>query len=127
MKHSSINIFIVFLSVLSLSLYIYMSSSISSILTYTLQEILSLPSSLSLVPLKNMFILRSSQLVGCFLLIFLSISALNSELNVEARYLHQVAEKPRAWRESPEGKNDKNFFATINRKVPSSPDPLHNR
>ncbi|XWS58210.1 hypothetical protein CRYUN_Cryun08bG0015100 [Craigia yunnanensis] len=68
-------------------------------------------------------------LVGYLLLILLSISALNHGV-LEARFLTEKLEdqeKPqKTWKENPDSGTD-GFFATINREVPSSPDPLHNR
>ncbi|XVF57425.1 hypothetical protein PTKIN_Ptkin06aG0204400 [Pterospermum kingtungense] len=65
------------------------------------------------------------------LLILLTISALNHGV-LEARFLTEKhlkdQEKPqKTWKlENHETVAD-GFFATINREVPSSPDPLHNR
>ncbi|XVF06112.1 hypothetical protein REPUB_Repub06bG0019800 [Reevesia pubescens] len=71
-------------------------------------------------------------LVGYLLLILLSISALNHGV-LGARFLTEKLEmedeeiKPqKTWKENPENGTD-GFFATINREVPSCPDPLHNR
>ncbi|CAN6715024.1 unnamed protein product [Malus baccata var. baccata] len=73
-----------------------------------------------------MFITRN-QVIG-LLLIFLGISGLNDSGGVSgARCLNEKVgnmEKPQVFN-SPS--DDEGFFATINRQVPSSPDPLHNR
>lgn len=66
-----------------------------------------------------MFILNKCKCIGYFILFFLSICALNS-VALAARLLE---EKPQQWSQIPH----EGFFANINREVPSSPDPLHNR
>lgn len=73
-----------------------------------------------------MFISRSQ--VGCLLLTFLIISALNREVYGARHPKEKVEnlEKPQVWKQG-SNKEDEDFFATINREVPSSPDPLHNR
>ncbi|KAG7968552.1 hypothetical protein I3843_08G160100 [Carya illinoinensis] len=74
-----------------------------------------------------MFISRSQ--VGCLLLTFLIISALNREV-LGARHPKEKAENLEKTQVSKQGSNtedDQDFFAAINREVPSSPDPLHNR
>lgn len=76
-----------------------------------------------------MFISRTTQLVGYLLLIFLSISALHSAV-LEARHLQEASEKPWPRKESTSPNtimSEEGYFATINREVPSCPDPLHNR
>ncbi|XWS57550.1 hypothetical protein CRYUN_Cryun09bG0184100 [Craigia yunnanensis] len=71
----------------------------------------------------------SRGLVGYLLLILLSISALHHGV-LGARFLvekFEDQEKPQeTWKENPDSGTD-GFFATINREVPSCPDPLHNR
>ncbi|OMO99163.1 hypothetical protein COLO4_13481 [Corchorus olitorius] len=78
----------------------------------------------------------SKGLVGYFLLILLSISALNNHGVLGARFLadkledHQemaAASDQKTWKEENPDKGIDGFFATINREVPSCPDPLHNR
>ncbi|WOG84348.1 hypothetical protein DCAR_0103531 [Daucus carota subsp. sativus] len=69
-----------------------------------------------------MFILKNGKFAGYFLLIFLSISAINS-VALGGRILQDVVEKPQQWSQVP----DKGFFANVDREVPSCPDPLHNR
>ncbi|CAN6581965.1 unnamed protein product [Malus baccata var. baccata] len=72
-----------------------------------------------------MFITRN-QAIG-LLLIFLGISGLRNDCVSGARCLNEKVEnlgKPRVFNSTGE---DEGFFATSNRKVPSSPDPLHNR
>lgn len=69
-----------------------------------------------------MFISKTAKFSGYFLLIFLSISALNS-VALAGRILQEVVEKPQQWNQIP----DKGFFANVDREVPSCPDPLHNR
>lgn len=88
-----------------------------------------------------MFISRKNQLI-CILLIVLSLSSLYCNHGVvAARYLkdmQEVAEKnnkPQIWNNKTSSNNastaaaadGEGFFATINREVPSCPDPLHNR
>ncbi|KAK2972487.1 hypothetical protein RJ640_017659 [Escallonia rubra] len=78
-----------------------------------------------------MLILRSTHLVGVFLLISLTISAIQSGA-LGARYLEDYTledgEISESWRKSStKTPGDEGFVATINREVPSSPDPLHNR
>ncbi|XVF41943.1 hypothetical protein PTKIN_Ptkin01aG0321300 [Pterospermum kingtungense] len=74
----------------------------------------------------------SRGLVGYLLLMLLSISALHHGV-LGARFLTEKhledQEKPQqTWKENPDsGSNSDGFFATINREVPSCPDPLHNR
>ncbi|WOH04563.1 hypothetical protein DCAR_0623973 [Daucus carota subsp. sativus] len=69
-----------------------------------------------------MFLLKNCKLIGYFLLLLLSTCAINSGV-LAARLLQEVQEKPQQWSRIP----DEGFFASINREVPSSPDPLHNR
>ena len=78
-----------------------------------------------------MFISRN-QFIG-LLLIFLGISGLHYEVS-GARWLsenydkvEQNLEKPQVQMNSSNSTGDGRFFATSNREVPSSPDPLHNR
>ncbi|XVE62988.1 hypothetical protein DITRI_Ditri06bG0163700 [Diplodiscus trichospermus] len=69
---------------------------------------------------------------GCFFLIFLSISALNNGVH-GARFLTEKLEDQenkqyqKFWKENPDINGTEGVFATINREVPSCPDPLHNR
>ncbi|CAL9003415.1 unnamed protein product [Prunus brigantina] len=75
----------------------------------------------------SMFISRN-QVIG-LLLIFLGISGLYTGVS-GARYLNEKVENPEKpqvlQRKSFSNSTDEGFFATINRQVPSSPDPLHN-
>lgn len=70
----------------------------------------------------TMFILKTGKLAGYFLLVVLSISALNS-VALAGRILQEFVEKPQQWNHVP----DRGFFANVEREVPSCPDPLHNR
>ncbi|KAJ7977985.1 CLAVATA3/ESR-RELATED [Quillaja saponaria] len=74
-----------------------------------------------------MLIMSRTQ-VGYLLLIFLSISALNHEAS-GTRYLKIEVhlEKPPVWKKISTNETEEGFFATVNREVPSCPDPLHNR
>ncbi|KAM7478023.1 hypothetical protein LguiA_026236 [Lonicera macranthoides] len=85
-----------------------------------------------------MLIMRSNKLVGCLLLAFISISALQSLQVLGGRYLHENYQKNQdqpphhsSWTSNNSNSNSEedveDFFATSNRVVPSSPDPLHNR
>lgn len=85
-----------------------------------------------------MLILRSNKLVGCLLLVFISISALQSLVVLGGRYLHENYQGKQdqqpahhsSWTSNNSNSNSEDgedFFATTNRVVPSSPDPLHNR
>ncbi|KAL6278639.1 hypothetical protein ACE6H2_022240 [Prunus campanulata] len=78
--------------------------------------------------LMSMFISRN-QVIG-LLLIFLGISGLYTGVS-GARCLNEKVENPEKpqvlQRKSSSNSTDEGFFATINREVPSSPDPLHNR
>ncbi|KAK8486408.1 hypothetical protein V6N13_090855 [Hibiscus sabdariffa] len=70
-------------------------------------------------------------LVGYILLMFLSISALNHGV-LGARFLTGKLEDEeetaqRSWKDQNLDEETQGFFATINREVPSSPDPLHNK
>lgn len=69
-----------------------------------------------------MFVLKKCKFIGYFILFFLSIFALNS-VALAARLLQEVEEKPQQWSRIP----NEGFFANVDREVPSSPDPLHNR
>ncbi|CAL5380788.1 unnamed protein product [Camellia sinensis] len=79
-----------------------------------------------------MLILKSQ--VGYFLLLLLSISALH-QAALGARYLEEIKnENPTQTQtqtqlltKSFNSTTNEGFFATIDREVPSSPDPLHNR
>lgn len=89
-----------------------------------------------------MFISRKNQLI-CILLIVSSLSSLYRHHGVvAARYLKDMQEtaentnKPQIWNNKTSSNNasapsaaddDGGFVATINREVPSCPDPLHNR
>ena len=74
--------------------------------------------------------------VGCLCMILLSFLALQ-QVVVGARYLQDKVddgEKPddmwstsRSTNKSTSNDNDQGFVATVNREVPSCPDPLHNR
>ncbi|XVE89696.1 hypothetical protein DITRI_Ditri20bG0016700 [Diplodiscus trichospermus] len=68
--------------------------------------------------------------VGYLLLILLIISALHHEV-LAARFLTEKLEDEdmaqRNWKGNPGSGTDDGYFATIDRQVPSSPDPLHNR
>ncbi|KAG4913936.1 hypothetical protein AAZX31_19G221700 [Glycine max] len=68
--------------------------------------------------------------VGCLLLILLSISVLNHQV-LGARYVKEEVEhllnKSAVWRKSFTNETKGDFYGTVNRVVPSSPDPLHNR
>jgi hypothetical protein len=73
-----------------------------------------------------MLISRSQ--VVYLLLVLLTISALHHEV-LGARYLNKKVEdleKTQVWKKGSFVK-DEGFFATVNREVPCSPDPLHNR
>ncbi|KAE8675378.1 putative Protein YIPF1 [Hibiscus syriacus] len=72
-------------------------------------------------------------LAGYLLLMFLSISALNHGV-LGARFLTEKVEDEeettttqRTWKNQSVDNGTDGFFATINREVPSSPDPLHNK
>ncbi|KAK8545429.1 hypothetical protein V6N12_026263 [Hibiscus sabdariffa] len=72
--------------------------------------------------------------LGYFLLTLLSISALLQHGALGGRFLTERLKdeenKPqKTWKENPDsnGSEAGDFFATINREVPSCPDPLHNR
>lgn len=69
-----------------------------------------------------MIMLNKCKCIGYCILFFLSICALNS-VALAARLLQELEDKPQQWSQIP----DDGFFANINREVPSSPDPLHNR
>ncbi|KAI5326463.1 hypothetical protein L3X38_035537 [Prunus dulcis] len=77
--------------------------------------------------LMSMFISRN-QVIG-LLFIFLGISGLYTGVS-GARCLNEKVENPEKpqvlQRKSSSISTDEGFFATINREVPSSPDPLHN-
>lgn len=62
-----------------------------------------------------------------FMMIFISILAMQHGV-LGARLLSEKVEvdKPQVWNRSPIN-GDEGFFATVNREVPSSPDPLHNK
>ncbi|TKY61485.1 hypothetical protein E2542_SST11336 [Spatholobus suberectus] len=68
--------------------------------------------------------------VGCLLLILLSISVMNHQV-LGARYVKEVEHvlnKYAVWRKSfSSSETNGGSYATANRVVPSSPDPLHNR
>ncbi|KAM7272487.1 hypothetical protein ACFE04_027150 [Oxalis oulophora] len=77
-----------------------------------------------------MFMSRNNQ-VYCVFLIFV-ISIINSAFHhqvVRARYLREDLGSPIQWNTTTSGNSgdDQGFFATINREVPSGPDPLHNK
>lgn len=68
------------------------------------------------------------------LLFLLSISFLGHEALAGRRYLEaaETQKKPQIWnktssKNNSQDDNDEGFVAAINREVPSSPDPLHNR
>ncbi|KAE8660225.1 putative Protein YIPF1 [Hibiscus syriacus] len=71
-------------------------------------------------------------LAGSLLLMFLSISALNHGV-LGARFLkvedeEETTTAQRSWKNQQSVDNGTDgFFATINREVPSCPDPLHNK
>ncbi|KAL4354994.1 hypothetical protein GQ457_06G020680 [Hibiscus cannabinus] len=73
-------------------------------------------------------------LIGCFLLMFLSISALNHGV-LGARFLTEKLEDDEGetaqttwkYQNLDNGSGTDGFFATIDRQVPSCPDPLHNK
>ncbi|KAK8520213.1 hypothetical protein V6N12_004171 [Hibiscus sabdariffa] len=69
--------------------------------------------------------------LGYTLLIMLSVSVLLQHGVMGARFLtEKVGDKVKTWKENPErngSEADHDIFATINREVPSGPDPLHNR
>ena len=74
-----------------------------------------------------MFVSRSQ--VVCLLLILLSISSLHHGV-LGARYLKEKEEnleKPQVWSSGSSKDAVEGFFATVDREVPSCPDPLHNR
>lgn len=62
--------------------------------------------------------------VGCLLLVLLSISVLNCQV-LDARYVKEEMEAVQNKYEANE--TNEGSYATVNRVVPSSPDPLHNR
>ena len=67
--------------------------------------------------------------VGCLLLILFSISCLNHKV-LGARYGKEVDEhvhKFQVWRKSFTHETPEGSYETVNREVPTSPDPLHNR
>jgi len=68
--------------------------------------------------------------VGCLLLVLLSISALNGQI-LGARYVKEEVEhvlnKYEVWRKGFTNETNEGSYAAVNRVVPSSPDPLHNR
>lgn len=67
--------------------------------------------------------------VGCLLLILLSISVLNHQV-LGARCLKEVERvhnNSAIWRKNFTNETNGDSYATVNRVVPSSPDPLHNR
>ncbi|KAI4301804.1 hypothetical protein L6164_035048 [Bauhinia variegata] len=64
-----------------------------------------------------------------FLLILLSISILKDG-GVGARYVKErvmLLDKTPVWTKGFTDQTDGGSFVTVNREVPSSPDPLHNR
>ncbi|MBA0860730.1 hypothetical protein Goshw_020601 [Gossypium schwendimanii] len=71
----------------------------------------------------------SKGLIGYVLLIMLSISALKNGV-LGARLLAEKVEDEekteRSWKYQNLDNGSDGFFATINREVPSCPDPLHN-
>ncbi|KAF3454460.1 hypothetical protein FNV43_RR04907 [Rhamnella rubrinervis] len=77
-----------------------------------------------------MCISRSSQALGLLMILF-SISAIHygvSGARLLTEKVEEVLAKPPVWSKSSENMNgDEGFFATINREVPTCPDPLHNR
>ncbi|KAK7258849.1 hypothetical protein RIF29_24437 [Crotalaria pallida] len=66
--------------------------------------------------------------MGYLLLMLLSISVLNHEA-LGARHVEKMehVHNSEVWRKSSTNEKDGGSFATLNREVPSSPDPLHNR
>ncbi|KAK7284340.1 hypothetical protein RJT34_19085 [Clitoria ternatea] len=71
--------------------------------------------------------------VGCFILILLSVSVLNHQV-LGARFVKEETEhahalnKYAAWRKRfKNATNGGGSYTAVKRKVPSSPDPLHNR
>lgn len=76
---------------------------------------------------------RGFLLVGYLLLMLLSISALQNgvlgaRILSEKKLEEDQQKKPQqTWKENPDSGSDDGFVATINREVPSCPDPLHNR
>nr|KYP71239.1 hypothetical protein KK1_010488 [Cajanus cajan] len=69
--------------------------------------------------------------MGCFLLILLSISVLNHHVLgarlVKEEVEHVLKKSSSTWRESFTNETNGGSYAAVNRVVPSSPDPLHNR
>ncbi|KAK7337796.1 hypothetical protein VNO77_18383 [Canavalia gladiata] len=67
--------------------------------------------------------------VGCLLLVLLSISVLNHQV-LGARYVKEEAEhvlnKSQVWKRRFMNETNGGSYVTVNREVPSSPDPLHN-
>jgi hypothetical protein len=61
--------------------------------------------------------------VKCFFLIVLSISVLNHHQVLEARYVKVKMEHQNETEIAP----GEGCYTAVNRQVPSSPDPLHNR
>ncbi|KOM52877.1 hypothetical protein LR48_Vigan09g153600 [Vigna angularis] len=68
--------------------------------------------------------------VGCLLLVLLSISVLNCEV-LGGRYVKEemeaVQNKYGTGRKGFVNETNEGSYAAVNRVVPSSPDPLHNR
>ena len=77
--------------------------------------------------LSEMMSISRSQ-VGCLLLVLLSISSLTSQI-LGARYVKEEVEfnKYEVWRKGFTNETNEGSYAAVNRVVPSSPDPLHNR
>ncbi|KAE8684113.1 hypothetical protein F3Y22_tig00111151pilonHSYRG00078 [Hibiscus syriacus] len=71
-------------------------------------------------------------LIGYLLLMFLSISALNNGVS-GAKFLREKLEDDQAetaqrrWKYENVDNGTVRFFATVDRQVPSCPDPLHNK
>lgn len=81
-----------------------------------------------------MFMSRSTiQVKGLFMILLMSILALHHGVSGARFLLNEKMEDLEkdivpAWSESSNNTDgDQGFFATINREVPSCPDPLHNR
>ncbi|KAK7397216.1 hypothetical protein VNO78_18383 [Psophocarpus tetragonolobus] len=75
-----------------------------------------------------MMVDNSRTQVGCVLLILLTISVLNHQV-LGARFVKEVEHvlnKSALWRKSFKNETNGDSYATVNRVVPSSPDPLHN-
>jgi len=68
--------------------------------------------------------------VGCLLVLLLSISVLNCQV-LGARFVKEemehVMKNYEVWRKGFANERNEGSYAAVNRVVPSSPDPLHNR